>query len=99
MFGDNFSYTDSSEPEFGAANCSFQSFRQASLENEYARFYGGIRYFPGNTVAHECGKNIGGFNYKQSSFFMFYYNHHTLTQLLLTAQSNPPPGRFSVRSY
>lgn len=61
MFGDNFNYTDSSELEFGIANRSFQSFRQASLENEYARFYGGIHYFPSNTVAHECGKNIGVF--------------------------------------
>jgi hypothetical protein len=61
MFGDNFSYTDSSELEFGIANRSYQSFRAASLENEYARFYGGIHYFPSNTVAHECGKNIGNF--------------------------------------
>jgi hypothetical protein len=61
IFGDNFSYTDSSELEFGIANRSYQSFRQASLENEYARFYGGIHYFPSNTVAHECGKNIGDY--------------------------------------
>ena len=44
IYGDNFNYTDTSELEFGIANRNFTSFRQAALENNWARFYGGIHY-------------------------------------------------------
>jgi hypothetical protein len=61
MFGDNFSYTDTSELEFGIANRSFTSFRQAADENNWARFYGGIHFHPSCIVSTEYGKKVGSF--------------------------------------
>jgi len=61
MFGDNFNYTDSSELEFGIANRSFTSFRQAAQENNMARFYGGIHFHPSCLVSNDCGKKVGDF--------------------------------------
>ena len=61
MFGDNFNYTDTSELEFGIANRSFTSFRQAAQENNMARFYGGIHFHPSCLVSNDCGKKVGDF--------------------------------------
>jgi hypothetical protein len=61
MFGDNFNYTDSSELEFGIANRSFKSFRDAAQENNLARFYGGIHFHPSCLVSSDCGKKVGDF--------------------------------------
>jgi PAP2 superfamily len=61
MFGDNFNYTDTSELEFGIANRSFTSFRQAAEENNMARFYGGIHFHPSCLVSTDCGRKIGSF--------------------------------------
>jgi hypothetical protein len=61
MYGDNFAYTDSSELEFGIANRSFTSFRQAADENNMARFYGGIHFHPSCLVSNEYGKKVGNF--------------------------------------
>lgn len=61
MFGDNFSYTDTTELEFGIANRSFTSFRQAADENNWARFYGGIHFHPSCIVSTEYGKKVGDF--------------------------------------
>ncbi|MEJ0081073.1 MAG: hypothetical protein WDM78_09040 [Puia sp.] len=41
VFGDNFNYTDTTELEFGIKNRSYKSFREAAIENNWARFYGG----------------------------------------------------------
>ena len=59
VFGDNFAYTDTTEIEFGIAPRSFTSFRHASLENNMARFYGGIHYHYSCLAAHESGKKVG----------------------------------------
>lgn len=59
VFGDNFSYTDSTELEFGIANRSYSSFRDAALENNMARFYGGIHYHYSCIEANHCGKKVG----------------------------------------
>jgi hypothetical protein len=59
MFGDNFNYTDTSELEFGIANRSFTSFRQAAEENNMARFYGGIHFHPSCLVSTEYGRKVG----------------------------------------
>ena len=59
MFGDNFSYTDTSELEFGIANRSFTSFRQAAEENNMARFYGGIHFHPSCIISNANGKRVG----------------------------------------
>ncbi len=59
IFGDNFSYTDSTELEFGIANRSFKSFREAAIENNWARFYGGIHFHHSCIVSNEYGKKVG----------------------------------------
>lgn len=59
VFGDNFAYTDSTELEFGIANRSYKSFRAAALENNLARFYGGIHFEHSCVVSNECGKMVG----------------------------------------
>jgi PAP2 superfamily len=61
VFGDNFSYTDSSELEFGIKNRSFTSFRNAAIENNWARFYGGIHFHNSCVTATEYGKKVGDF--------------------------------------
>lgn len=59
VFGDNFSYTDSTELEFGIANRSFKSFRDAAIENNWGRFYGGIHFHHSCIVSTEFGKKVG----------------------------------------
>lgn len=59
MYGDNFAYTDTSELEFGIANRSFTSFRQAAIENNWARFYGGIHFHPSCLVSNQYGIKVG----------------------------------------
>ena len=59
VFGDNFAYTDSSELEFGIENRSFTSFREAAIENNWARFYGGIHFHNSCLVSTEYGKKVG----------------------------------------
>lgn len=62
IFGDNFSYTDTSEIEFGIPHRSFTSFRQAALEASWSRLYGGIHYRfdldNGNLQGIEVGKLV-----------------------------------------
>jgi PAP2 superfamily len=59
VFGDNFNYTDTSELEFGIKNRSFTSFRHAAIENNWARFYGGIHYHNSCVISTEYGKKVG----------------------------------------
>lgn len=59
VFGDNFAYTDTSELEFGIKNRSFKSFRDAALENNWARFYGGIHFHNSCIISTEYGKKVG----------------------------------------
>ena len=59
VFGDNFQYTDTTELEFGIKSRSFTSFRQAAMENNSARFYGGIHFHPSCLVSTEYGKKVG----------------------------------------
>lgn len=61
MFGDHFNYTDSSELEFGIANRSFKSFRDAAEENNLARFYGGIHFHPSCLVSSDFGQRVGDY--------------------------------------
>ena len=61
IYGDHFAYTDSTELEFGINNRSFTSFRQAALENNSARFYGGIHFHPSCIVSTEQGAKIGDY--------------------------------------
>ncbi len=59
VFGDNFSFTDTSELEFGIKSRSFKSFRAAAEENNWARFYGGIHYHYSCIVSTEYGIKVG----------------------------------------
>lgn len=61
VFGDNFAYTDTSELEFGIKSRSFTSFRNAAIENNWARFYGGIHFHNSCIVSTEYGKKVGDF--------------------------------------
>ena len=61
-FGDNFAYRDSSVREFGIADRSFNSFREAALEASWSRLYGGIHFRSdleqGNFVGIRLGQHI-----------------------------------------
>ncbi|HPG10960.1 MAG TPA: vanadium-dependent haloperoxidase [Chitinophagaceae bacterium] len=59
--GDNFAYTDTSELEFGIASRSYKSFRDAAVENNWARFYGGIHFHNSCIISTEYGKKVGDF--------------------------------------
>ena len=59
VFGDNFAYTDTSELEFNIPSRSFPSFRAAAIENNWARFYGGIHYHNSCIISNEYGKKVG----------------------------------------
>lgn len=59
VFGDHVAYKDTSELEFGIESRSFSSFRAAALENNWARFYGGIHFHNSCQVAHYYGKKVG----------------------------------------
>lgn len=59
VFGDNFAYTDTSELEFGIKSRSFKSFKDAAIENNWARFYGGIHYHNSCIISTEYGKKVG----------------------------------------
>ncbi|OYW20799.1 MAG: phosphoesterase PA-phosphatase [Sphingobacteriales bacterium 12-47-4] len=59
VFGDNFAYTDTSELEFGIASRSYKSFRDAAIENNWARFYGGIHFHNSCIVSTDYGKKVG----------------------------------------
>ena len=64
IYGDNFSYTDTSENEFGIPARSFTSFRKAAEEAALSRLYGGIHYrfdnFEGNKVGRRLGEMVVG---------------------------------------
>jgi len=59
VFGDNFSFTDTTELEFGIPSRSFTSFRQAAEENNRARFYGGIHFHPSCIESTKQGRRVG----------------------------------------
>jgi hypothetical protein len=60
VFGDNFAYTDSTELEFGIKSRSYTSFRAAAIENNWARFYGGLHYHNSCITSTDIGKQVGG---------------------------------------
>ncbi len=61
VFGDHFAYTDTSETEFGIKSRYYTSFRSAAIENNWARFYGGIHFHNSCIVSTEYGKKVGEF--------------------------------------
>ncbi len=61
IFGDHFSFTDSTEVEYGMGVRSFTSFIQASEEAAISRLYGGIHYRPAIEHGVTEGRAIGDF--------------------------------------
>jgi len=59
VFGDNFAYTDTSETEFGIKSRSYASFRDAAIENENARFFGGIHFYYCCILSNDMGRKVG----------------------------------------
>ena len=68
FYGDNFSYTDTSELEFGIPNRTFKSFRDAALEASWSRLYGGIHYRSDLEQGNKVGTEIGEFIVKKLTF-------------------------------
>ena len=61
LFGDNFSFVDSTEVEFGLTARRFNSFKEASEEAAISRLYGGIHYRPAIENGVIEGRNLGEF--------------------------------------
>lgn len=61
LFGENFSFIDSTEVEFGIPPRNFNSFYDASSEAGISRYYGGIHYLPAVDYGLGVGKEIGAF--------------------------------------
>lgn len=59
IYGDNISYTDTSESEFGIAPRSFTSIRKAAVEAGISRVYGGIHYKYSCDIGHDEGVAVG----------------------------------------
>lgn len=61
IYGNNFTFTDTSELEFGIPARSFKSFMMAAEEAAISRLYGGIHYRSGVEDGLVQGKNVGHF--------------------------------------
>lgn len=61
LFGDNFSFIDSTEVEFGLTSRSFKSFDEACREAAVSRMYGGIHYRPAFENGLVEGKAVGNY--------------------------------------
>ncbi len=61
LYGDNYSFIDSTEVRFGLPTRSFTSFYNAADEAAVSRLYGGIHYKPAIYNGVDQGKKIGNF--------------------------------------
>jgi hypothetical protein len=61
LFGENFSFIDSTEMEFGLPARPFKSFKQAAAEAAISRLYGGIHYRPSIVNGVQEGEKLGNF--------------------------------------
>lgn len=59
IFGDNFSFNDTSEIPYGLPARNFNSFYEASSEAAISRLYGGIHYRAAIEVGLDQGKKVG----------------------------------------
>lgn len=65
IFGDNFSYVDDSEVNFGLPKRNFKSFKQAAAEASISRLYGGIHYRAAIENGIVQGNTIGDYIIKK----------------------------------
>jgi PAP2 superfamily len=68
FFGNNFSFTDDTEKEFGLPARKFKSFLQASKEAAISRLYGGIHYRDAIENGQKQGADIGNWIMKKINF-------------------------------
>ncbi len=61
LYGENFSFTDDTELEFGLPERSYKSFAHAAEEASISRMYGGIHYRPAIENGVVQGQNVGTF--------------------------------------
>lgn len=61
IFGDNFSFDDDTEVDYGLPVRSFSSFKDASAEAANSRLYGGIHYRVAIEVGLDQGQALGNF--------------------------------------
>lgn len=61
LLGDNFSFQDSTELDFGLPSRSYDSFFDASDEAAISRLYGGIHYLPACENGVEQGKKVADY--------------------------------------
>ncbi|APG59753.1 vanadium-dependent haloperoxidase [Christiangramia salexigens] len=61
IFGDDFSFDDDTEVEYGLPVRSFKSFKHASTEAANSRLYGGIHYRAAIEVGLDQGQDLGNF--------------------------------------
>lgn len=59
IFGDNFSFDDDTELEYGLPVRSFNSFNEAADEAAISRMYGGIHYRAAVEIGVEQGRDLG----------------------------------------
>ena len=59
IFGDNFSFDDDTELQYGLPVRSFDSFHEAAEEAAISRLYGGIHYMTACVNGLEQGKKVG----------------------------------------
>jgi hypothetical protein len=59
LYGDTFSFIDTTELEYGMGKRSFTSFHQAATEASFSRFYGGIHYKFTCLASAEQGRRVG----------------------------------------
>jgi hypothetical protein len=61
LFGDNYSYIDSTEVPFGMPARTYKSFNDAATEASLSRMYGGIHYLPSLNNGLDEGRRIGAY--------------------------------------
>ena len=61
VFGDQFSFRDSTERVYGLPDRSYDSFNAASDEAAISRLYGGIHYMPAIEIGVVQGRTLGAF--------------------------------------
>lgn len=59
LYGDNFSFLDTSDLRYIGMQRKFKSFREAADEASISRVYGGIHYRTGAEAGQEQGKKVG----------------------------------------
>ena len=65
IFGENFSFEDDTEVDYGLPVRSFKSFKDASAEAANSRLYGGIHYRAAIEVGLDQGQDLGNFIIKK----------------------------------